>query len=1306
MFLRSLTLKGFKSFAEPTTLEFEPGLTVVVGPNGSGKSNVVDAVAWVLGAQGPRSVRSSKMDDVIFAGTGRRPALGRAEVSLTIDNTRGLLPIDFREVTITRTLFRTSGESEYTLNGVSCRLLDLQELLSDTGVGRQQHIIVSQGNLDGVLDSRPEDRRLIVEEAAGILKYRRRKEKAQRRLDGTEANLLRLTDLLREVGRQLKPLERQADAARRHGALVAELDALRIFVRGRELSVLTARHEAAVQARAAVLADEAAVKVELAGLDRSVAAAEAQVSALGRARLGDVVGRLEALRERTRGLVAVVAERRRSVARDLAVSVDSALLAALDDDATRLRAELADVEAAAAALAARFGELAAGEAELAQERASVRAAMAEAPGVGTGGSPGGGSTGGPAGASNAAVGESTWSAPAGGPTGSSGGFAGPSGGMIGAFPNGGSGGTPAVGESTWSGAGDWPGSAGAGATAGPPGGGAGRTDRAAEARGELAALRSSLDRGRVDLARLEHRLAGLDTRAAALGEESERVGSELTRLAAAESALAASRDRAEGERRVAEAERAAAETTDREAAAGHRAWVARAEALAMAVDEARGRGDTGRLEGVEGVLGTLLDLVEIEPGYEAAFEAAAVEAIGAVVVDGVAAGRHLLAELGQADRAGASDRRDGPTQPGGPGGSDRAAGGFGQAGGPGSAGAPDRAAGPAGQPGGLDRGTLPGAILPLGKLPEPVIISAHCPGRPLRSVVRSSHPGVERLLRHLLAATVVVDGGWEEAVDVTLAFPDVVAVTRAGDRISAVGWRLGVGAPGATRAALDEARSKVEEHATSANAARQRLREATESLASATAAASRSSSEASAAAGRYRQLDAAATAARGDSPRVAAEMEEVRAQRDRAADRMEQEAARVAELEQLLPALDDDEAAGAARLAAERAARQRIQARAEALVALRAELEVRAAGLGDSRTALARRLAEVEARLAGAAARRQESERRRAGLLATRAGLDRLGPYLDGRLADVEEALDDVRRRRDAQSRALAEGATALDGLRRRRHAAERHLGELRERAGRAELETAEARLRLETTEEILRRELDCEPATAMAAPCPPLAAGVNPAARVRELERELRLMGPVNPLALQELEVLQGRHAFLTEQLDDIKGSRRELLKIIRAVEAEMSELLTAALADVTEHFADLFETLFPGGQGRLHITNPDDVLEAGLELDCRPAGKNVRKLSLLSGGERALCALAFLFAVFRSRPSPFYLLDEVEAALDDVNLHRFIDLLHQFRDEAQLVVVTHQKRTMEAADSLYGVTLQPGGSSKVVSEKVRARA
>ena len=248
MFLKTLTLKGFKSFADTTTLELEPGVTVVVGPNGSGKSNVVDAIGWVLGAQAPSAVRSQKMDDVIFAGTAKRSALGRAEVSLTIDNTSGMLPIEFTEVTLTRTLFR-SGDSEYAINGVPCRLLDIQELLSDSGVGRQQHVIISQGQIDAVLNARPEDRRGIIEEAAGVLKFRRRKERSERRLAATEGNLTRLQDLLREVRRQLRPLERQADAARRHGDVVDELQTLRIHVAGRELAAQRARLESAAGER-------------------------------------------------------------------------------------------------------------------------------------------------------------------------------------------------------------------------------------------------------------------------------------------------------------------------------------------------------------------------------------------------------------------------------------------------------------------------------------------------------------------------------------------------------------------------------------------------------------------------------------------------------------------------------------------------------------------------------------------------------------------------------------------------------------------------------------------------------------------------------------------------------------------------------------------------------------------------------------------------------------------------------------------------------------------------------------------------
>ncbi|MEY4025972.1 MAG: chromosome partition protein, partial [Actinomycetota bacterium] len=286
MFLKSLTLKGFKSFADTTVMELEPGVTVVVGPNGSGKSNVVDAIAWVLGAQAPSSVRSQKMDDVIFAGTAKRPALGRAEVMLTIDNSAGLLPIEFTEVTVSRILFR-SGESEYAINGVECRLLDVQELLSDAGVGRQQHVIISQGQIDAVLNARPEDRRAIIEEAAGVLKYRKRKEKSERRLEGTEADLMRAQDLLREVRRNLKPLERQAESARRHGALISELRALQLFLAGREIQSFQSRLTNLAADKLAGEEAERGIRAKLSGLDTTVMAAEAQLSARGDSGVND-----------------------------------------------------------------------------------------------------------------------------------------------------------------------------------------------------------------------------------------------------------------------------------------------------------------------------------------------------------------------------------------------------------------------------------------------------------------------------------------------------------------------------------------------------------------------------------------------------------------------------------------------------------------------------------------------------------------------------------------------------------------------------------------------------------------------------------------------------------------------------------------------------------------------------------------------------------------------------------------------------------------------------------------------------------
>ncbi|MEO5725201.1 MAG: AAA family ATPase, partial [Ilumatobacteraceae bacterium] len=562
MFLKSLTLKGFKSFADPTTLQFEPGVTVVVGPNGSGKSNVVDAIAWVLGAQAPSAVRSQKMDDVIFAGTAKRPALGRAEVTLTIDNSGGLLPIEFTEVSVTRTLFRT-GESDYAINGVGCRLLDVQELLSDAGVGRQQHVIVSQGQIDAVLNARPEERRAIIEEAAGVLKYRRRKEKAERRLDSTEASMMRVQDLLREVRRQLRPLERQADAARRHGALAAELSALQIFLAGREISLLRGRLVALAGQRLTHAGRDAEIRAELATLDTVVLSAESELTARGDTDLGDEMVRVEQLRERARGVAAVIVERRRSMERDRGQLMDSGVVANLEADAGRLRSELDAVVAEIATFGPAAEQLIADEQEFAEQRRETMATIQQL-------------TAGSAAAS-----------------------------------------------------------------------------AAAEVRGELRSMRGNLERGDNDARRQRNRLEQLRERAARLDGEIERLRTECAEAQAIEAALVA-------ELEAGEARRAAAETTHEIAVAARQStvedlsrWAARADALRMALESARSKAGADHLTGVDGVLGTLLDLIEIDPGWEAAVEAALGEALQAVVVASPDAARRALRSLQASNMQGA-----------------------------------------------------------------------------------------------------------------------------------------------------------------------------------------------------------------------------------------------------------------------------------------------------------------------------------------------------------------------------------------------------------------------------------------------------------------------------------------------------------------------------------------------------------------------------------------------------------------------------------------------------------------------------
>jgi chromosome segregation protein len=406
-----------------------------------------------------------------------------------------------------------------------------------------------------------------------------------------------------------------------------------------------------------------------------------------------------------------------------------------------------------------------------------------------------------------------------------------------------------------------------------------------------------------------------------------------------------------------------------------------------------------------------------------------------------------------------------------------------------------------------------------------------------------------------------------------------------------------------------------------------------------------------------------------------------------------------------MPALEADESAEVGAARDRQAARAAFDATAAVLAGRRRAIEVRRAGLSERTQILQQHLAENERRLAADVEARATAEQRRTVVERSLTALARLAGVVETRREVVEAHYAELAERRRRQTDEVKDLSDRLDDRRARRMAAERRLDEVRERARRAEVDEAEARLRVEGAVEMLRHDLDVEPTAAEAAaagPPPPLPAGVSAPARVRELERELRLLGPINPLALEEFTELSQRHSFLEEQLEDVRTTRRELNRVIKAIDQEIQTVFASAYADVADHFSSLFGGLFPGGTGRLILTTPDDLLNTGIEVEAKPGGKNVKKLSLLSGGERSLTALAFLFAVFRSRPSPFYVMDEVEAALDDVNLHRFLGLVAEFRAEAQLLIVSHQKRTMEAGDCLFGVTMQPGGSSKVIAERV----
>ena len=1140
MFLKSLSLKGFKSFASSTQLDFEPGVTVVVGPNGSGKSNVVDALAWVLGAQRPSAVRSQKMDDVIFAGTAKMKQLGRAEVSITLDNSARLIPIEFEEVTITRRLFRT-GDSEYEINGVPCRLLDIQDLLSDSGVGRQQHVIISQGQIDAVLNARPEDRRSIIEEAAGVLKYRRRKEKSERRLESTEANLTRLQDLLREVRRQLKPLERQADAARRHGDLIKELTTLRVHLVGREIADLRARLESSTDEQKKFGAHQKELSTKLAQLDAQVTTGEAQLAEAGADDIGDVLSRCESLRERLRGVDAVLAERIRSIDSDRQATVDGAVISALEADREQIQRDLADVDAREALLTAEIARVAEAEAELANQRD--------------------------------------------------------------------------IFDQSWGQQID------------------NVADEIAKVRGELSAHTRNRQVLEAERSRLAAKSEELKTTMGATGPEADEIRQKMGQIEAREADLVARLEVVEAQR-IDVTERHEAATTKLDASREARAtWRARVEALTLALDEIRARSGAELLDDIDGVLGPLLDLVEIDDGYEAALAAAIGDAAHAVVVR-------------DADVAGIAARA-------------------------------------------LTEADVGGVLLPLTGRAGRAMSS-----RSLRNHVRGRSAEIDTLLDAALAHIDVV-ADWEQAITLALSNDDAHVVTTDGASFSPGGWRVGAERLAATGAALDEAMVEAEQAEAAVSADTHALDALAAERKDAIAAEKAVQGELNSCDDDLQRAGQQLTALQRTTSKSENEFESVASRLTEIDERLTADDERTQVLSSHIAKLEADEEVQNEQLKLMETDRGMLDEQTKLVGGMRNDIAVRTKAITDRREFLIERMADVEQRLGRHSAETHEAPEQRLAIA------NDLRVNLSGREAELDTWIDSLRTQRQRQSDEVREIAVGLEAARRDRGGTDTALRELRERQSTRQIEEAEINVRLEGAVETLRRDLDVEIGDAIRTEAPPLPEAMTAAARTSELERELRIMGPINPLALEEYETLSERHEFLQGQLDDVKESRRELAKVIRAIDTEIVQVFASAFADVASNFELLFSTLFPGGQGSLKLTTPDDLLNTGIEVEARPGGKNVRKLSLLSGGERSLTALAFLFGVFRSRPSPFYVMDEVEAALDDVNLHRFLDLVAEFRSEAQLIIVSHQKRTMEAADCLYGVSMKGGASSRVVSER-----
>ncbi|MCV7219148.1 chromosome segregation protein SMC [Mycobacterium crocinum] len=1186
MYLKSLTLKGFKSFAAATTLRLEPGITCVVGPNGSGKSNVVDALAWVMGEQGAKTLRGGKMEDVIFAGTSSRAPLGRAEVTLTIDNSDNALPIEYSEVSITRRMFR-DGAGEYEINGSSCRLMDVQELLSDSGIGREMHVIVGQGRLSQILESRPEDRRAFIEEAAGVLKHRKRKEKAVRKLESMGANLARLTDLTTELRRQLKPLGRQAEMARRAQTIQADLRDARLRLAADDLVTRRAEFAGADDTETTLRRehDEAAKRLDIAS--EALATHEAAVATLSERTdaAQQAWFRLSALAERVSATVRIASERAQYLEAEPTASTGpdpDALDAEADEVAAReqeLLAELAEAQSRLEFARAELGEREHAAAEA--ERAHMAAVRAEAD----------------------------------------------------------------------------------------------RREGLARLAGQVETVRARVESIDEGVARLTNAIEEAAARTQQARAEFETVQGRVGELDQGEIGLDEHHDRTITALRLADERVAELQAAERAAERQVASLRARIDALAVGLERKDGSAWLTENRSGAGLFGTIAKLVKVRSGYEAALAAVLGAAADAVAADDFDAARSAVRALKDADGG--------------------------------------RAA--------IVLGDWPVAPRQFGSLPDGALWALDLIDAPER---------LQGAMTAMLADVAVVDD-LGAALDLVAARPALRAVTLDGDLVGA-GWVTGgsdrkpstleiTGEIEKARSELAAAETQVDELSAALAGALTEQGERQDAAEQALAALNESDAEIAAIYEQLGRLGQEARAAEGEWRRQQAQRDELEAGRLQTVEEL-------TELENRLAAAQE----GQTEVEDAPEDRQYMQAAAEEARAVEVEvrLAVRTAeeranavrGRADSlrRAAAAEREARIRAQRARAA-----REHAAAVAAAVAESGRRVAEHLSGVVAAAS-------RRRDALAAERQERAIAMTAAREEVTALNTRITALTDSLHRDEVAKAQAALRIEQLEQMVLEQFGMagddliaeygpdialppselemaeyeqakERGEQVMAPAPMRFDRPTQERRAKRAERELSELGRVNPLALEEFAALEERYNFLATQLEDVKAARKDLLDVIADVDARILQVFAEAYADVEREFEQVFATLFPGGEGRLLLTDPNDLLTTGVEVEARPPGKKVKRLSLLSGGEKSLTAVAMLVAIFRARPSPFYVMDEVEAALDDVNLRRLIGLFEQLRAQSQLIVITHQKPTMEIADALYGVTMQGDGITTVISQRMR---